>query len=66
MVITSARNDIFSLDQKHLIDIGILYYKQPKSRFLKIFHKDPPAPLTRNLLLQRERNRFVSVIKFIT
>ena len=44
LAITSATNDIFPLDQNNLIDIDILYQKNPKSRFLKIFHEDPPAP----------------------
>ena len=34
------------------INIGLLYHKQPKSRFQKIFHEDPPAPLSYNKLLQ--------------
>ena len=40
-VITSARNNIFSWDQKHLIDIGLFYQKYPKCRFLKNFMKIP-------------------------
>ena len=43
-VITSARNDMFSWDQKHLIDMDLLYMKQPKNRFLIFFHEDPLAP----------------------
>ena len=41
VVITSARNNNFSWNQKHLIDFGLLYQKQPKSRFLKT----PTCPL---------------------
>ena len=41
LAITSARNNIFSWDQKHLKDIGILYQK----RFLKISWR-PPCPIS--------------------
>ena len=42
--ITLVKNNIFSWDHKHFINIGLLLQKQSKSRFLKNLNEDPPLP----------------------
>ena len=43
-VLTSARSKIVSWEASYLVDIGLLYQKEPKSRFMKNFH-EVPLPL---------------------